>query len=135
MPGGDAVDPGVGGLGDPRDGGVPGDLGELGPGDSGEHLLGLVKTRQTIEELRKLRGQALVGFMMNTKWYARENDLIGGWCVVPLDLPPSSGIWEIADFIDERAARHIAWLHNAWLARRREHWAGLPDLPPEEQDH
>jgi len=100
---------------------------ELGPGDNGQYLLGVVAARQQVEELRKLRGEALVGFMMNTKWYARENDLIGGWCVVPLDLPPSSGVFEIANFIDERAARHIAWLHNRWLSQRTRGWAGLPD--------
>jgi hypothetical protein len=88
-------------------------------GDTGEYLLGLVKVRQSVEDLRKLRGEALVGYMMNTTWYARADDLIGGWCVVPLDLPPSSGVFEIANFVEERAARHIAWLHNRWLSERR----------------
>jgi hypothetical protein len=88
--------------------------------------LGLVKAGQAVEGLRKLRGEALIGFMMNTAWYAQPNDLIGGWCVVPLDLPPSSGVFTIADFTDERAARHIAWLHNAWLAERRKSWGPLP---------
>lgn len=67
--------------------------------------------------------------MMNTQWFARENDLIGGWCVVPIDLPPSSGVWTIANFIDERSARHIAWLHNQWLQSRRQNWGGQLAIP------
>lgn len=53
--------------------------------------------------------------IMTNKWYAYENDLIGGWCVMPIDAPPSSGIFDVADFIDEDAAKHIAELHNYWL--------------------
>lgn len=53
--------------------------------------------------------------VMTNKWYARENDTIGGWCVMPIDAPPSSGIFDVADFTTEDAARHIAKLHNDWL--------------------
>lgn len=104
-------------------------------GDTGEYLMGLVRARQAVEKLRELRGDALVGYIMNADWYAQPDDLIGGWCVVPLDLPPSSGVFTIADFIDERAARHIAWLHNRWLSERRVLRGGLPDLPAGEKDH
>jgi hypothetical protein len=49
-------------------------------------------------------------------WYARPNDLIGGWCVMPSGEPPSSGGPEVADFCTEGIARHVAELHNASLA-------------------
>jgi hypothetical protein len=129
VPAGDSVGLGVDDPGDRGGRGVPGDLGGLGEGDSGEYLLGLVKARTAVEGLRQLRGEALLGFLMNSEWFARENDLIGGWCIVPMDMPPSSGVVTIADFIDERAARHIAWLHNRFLSERRVGWGGLPLEP------
>jgi hypothetical protein len=49
------------------------------------------------------------------RWYARENDLIGGWCVMPLDEPPSYGVGEVADFTTRELAEHVAALHNTWL--------------------
>lgn len=104
---------------------------DLGPGDQGDYLLSLVRVRQEIETLRQLRGEALIGYMMNCKWFAQEDDLIGGWCVVPIEQPPSSGVFTIANFMDERSARHIAWLHNQWNQTRRQGHAGLPDLPPD----
>lgn len=49
-------------------------------------------------------------------WYAQPNDLIGGWCVMPVDATPGvSNMPEVADFTTEQAARHIAFLHNQWL--------------------
>lgn len=48
-------------------------------------------------------------------WYARPDDLIGGWCVMPRNLPPSSGWPPPAEFLDEGLARHVAELHNRWL--------------------
>jgi len=52
---------------------------------------------------------------LNTPWFARENDLIGGWCVMPVDEPPSLGVPEVADFTTQELAEHIAELHNQWL--------------------
>lgn len=49
------------------------------------------------------------------RWYVRANDTIGGWAIMPMDEPPSSGCLEIADFVSEEHARHIAALHNYWL--------------------
>lgn len=47
------------------------------------------------------------------RWYAQPNDLIGGWCVMPVDLPPSSGCWQVADFIGgQEMAEYVAELHN-----------------------
>ena len=41
-------------------------------------------------------------------WFARPNDLIGGWCVRTADTPPSEGPGEVADFIREEDARLVA---------------------------
>lgn len=49
------------------------------------------------------------------RWFARPNDLIGGWCVMPVDEPPSQGVPEVADFTTRELAEHIAQLHNDWL--------------------
>lgn len=56
--------------------------------------------------------------VLNRAWYVRENDLIGGWCVMPVDLPPSSGVYEVADFVSRSVAEHIVELHNTWVATR-----------------
>lgn len=48
-------------------------------------------------------------------WYPREDDMIGGWCVMPIDEPPSQGTPAVASFIDQKTAEHIAELHNNWL--------------------
>lgn len=60
---------------------------------------------------------------LRVRWYAHENDLIGGWAVMNVDKPPSecdadAGERDVADFTNERTARHIADLHNAWLAQQ-----------------
>lgn len=70
-------------------------------------------------EFVKARGKAIVNTgYLNYKWYVRENDLIGGWCVMPLDEPPSYGVAEVADFLTKECADHIAELHNEWLERK-----------------
>lgn len=75
-------------------------------------------TDDEIERLRQLRGEELVTEVMFRKWYVQLNDLIGGWCIMPIDQPPSSGCFEIADFLSRSHAQHIAELHNAWLDGR-----------------
>jgi hypothetical protein len=57
---------------------------------------------------------------LNYRWYVHENDLIGGWCVMPIDEPPSYGIAEVADFLTKECADHIAELHNNWLDTREQ---------------
>jgi len=59
--------------------------------------------------------QAWEASTLAAPWYPRPNDLIGGWCVMPSNEPPSSGGPEVADFCTERLARYIAELHNASL--------------------
>lgn len=51
-------------------------------------------------------------------WFARENDIIGGWCVMPVDEPPSLGVPEVANYTTRELAEHIASLHNRWLGVR-----------------
>lgn len=53
-------------------------------------------------------------------WYAQADDTIGGWCVTNVNKPPSKHIiqnneFNVAQFISEAMARHIAYLHNSWL--------------------
>lgn len=52
---------------------------------------------------------------LSHRWFARENDIIGGWCVTPVDEPPSHGVTEVASFTSKELADHIAFLHNQWL--------------------
>lgn len=54
---------------------------------------------------------------LNVRWRAQPDDLIGGWCVTPSadKRSPAEGAVSIADFCHERAATHIAQLHNNWL--------------------
>ena len=62
---------------------------------------------------------ALTAAQLAATWYARPDDLIGGWCVMPSDEPPSSGPPEVASFASETVAQHIADLHNGWLETLR----------------
>ena len=57
---------------------------------------------------------------MNVRWRAQEDNLIGGWCITAESDPrtPADGALQIADFCRELEAKHIADLHNEWLAIR-----------------
>lgn len=66
-------------------------------------------------ELVKLRGDELIAALLNRIWYAKPDDLIGGWCVMPVDESPSGGCVEVASFLSEELARHIVALHNTLL--------------------
>lgn len=74
------------------------------------------QTGSTAHDGRRAAMQAWEASTLAATWYAQPNDLIGGWCVMASDEPPSSGGPEVADFSTERLARHIAELHNASLA-------------------
>lgn len=69
----------------------------------------------TVDDWSVLRGADLEDAMLTSRWYAHPNDLVGGWCVTFVDLPPSQGAPSVADFLSERAAQHIVDLHNATL--------------------
>jgi hypothetical protein len=67
---------------------------------------------------------------MFAPWYAVANDMIGGWCVVSRHpAPPSTGNIEVASFIDELFAIHIAALHNTWLTEAKK-TGTLPPVKP-----
>jgi hypothetical protein len=54
--------------------------------------------------------------VMQSRWEAQPNDIIGAWCVTVRGAgPPSRGVPEIADFMHQEVAEHIAELHNASL--------------------
>lgn len=58
--------------------------------------------------------------VLNTKWFPKPNDVIGGWCVMDVDETPSTARRaEVADFIDYPIAKHIADLHNAHLEEKK----------------
>lgn len=62
---------------------------------------------------------------MSETWYAKPDDLVGGWCVMNVDLTPGEisdrgVLWArennalyIAGFTNEKNAKMIAALHNA----------------------
>lgn len=57
---------------------------------------------------------------MSQLWYARPDDVVGGWAVMNADVPPSEisradDIWQVGHWLSEEAAEHVAWLHNAYL--------------------
>jgi hypothetical protein len=64
----------------------------------------------------KERGKAIVntGYLYY-RWFVVKNDMIGGWCVMPLDEPPSYGVAPVAEFLSRECADHVAQLHNTWL--------------------
>ncbi len=59
--------------------------------------------------------------VLSQRWFPHEDDLIGGWCVMTADTPPSLarhelGQVEVGNFLGEDVARHVAELHNAALS-------------------
>jgi hypothetical protein len=58
--------------------------------------------------------------VLNERWYAHPDDLVGGWCVMNRDFPPSRlnrhtdpDGREVGNFLSEAIARHVVELHNA----------------------
>jgi hypothetical protein len=83
--------------------------------------------------------------MIGTYWYAKPDDLIGGWCVMRSDMTPQEfSLWivdqkklnpnmshdewlqlhrehgQVACFVDDDDAREIAALHNEEVARMQD---------------
>jgi len=46
-------------------------------------------------------------------WFAHENDLIGGWCVMGEDKPPSESKADVADFTAQDDAILLSTFRNA----------------------
>lgn len=67
-----------------------------------------------------MRGDALCKYLEQIPWYVMPNDLIGGWCIMPLPLTPGvAAIPEVADFLSQRNAQYMVSLHNANLLEGR----------------
>lgn len=64
---------------------------------------------------RTLRGEALLTAFLDSRWYPMPDDLIGGWCIMPLPHPPSMNIPPIGEFLSQPIAEHVAELHNTRL--------------------
>ncbi len=46
------------------------------------------------------------------RWYVRANDLVGGFCVMATDAPPSQSYMVVADMCGKPEAIRIVTLHN-----------------------
>lgn len=66
-----------------------------------------------------IEGMSKVGFL-NYIWHVREDDLIGGWCIMPVDEPPSWGMIAVGEFLTREIAEHVVSLHNQWLVEQIE---------------
>lgn len=72
------------------------------------------------------KGVTGAGGSLDKTWFAHPNDLIGGWSVMNCDRRLGEINWddnpnqdhEVASFTEEQDARHIARLHNEWLANK-----------------
>ena len=54
--------------------------------------------------------------VMGAEWFAVPDYLPGYWAVSTADAPLDSGLGlDIATFVNEDVARHVAALHNVWL--------------------
>lgn len=73
--------------------------------------------KEDIEYLGSLDVKQLEQELLVRRWYSHPNDLIGGYCVMPVDAPPSSGCFSIADFMTESWTAHIVQLHNSTIDR------------------
>ena len=69
--------------------------------------------------LWRLGPAGLEEYIKDNAWFVEGDDLIGGWVIVPLPFPPSTGNVGIANFVHEDIARHIVDLHNQWLRDRK----------------
>ncbi len=64
--------------------------------------------------------QEAVYDLLNQRWYANIENLVGGWCVTNVDKAASEIDYRIgdvllADCVNEDIAQHIVELHNATL--------------------
>ena len=58
--------------------------------------------------------------IVRAEWRAQEDETIGGWCITDAAIPgtPADGNPQIASFVHETVARHMAAVHNVWLANQ-----------------
>lgn len=67
--------------------------------------------------LNSLGADAMEKELLRRKWYVYPNARADGYCIMPVDAPPSSGCFSITNLSSESAAVHIAQSHNSSIAR------------------
>ncbi|HEY6115944.1 MAG TPA: hypothetical protein VI172_08300 [Candidatus Dormibacteraeota bacterium] len=72
-------------------------------------------TPDSLDEWRALRGDELVQAMLGRRWWACEDDTIGGWAICITGDPPSAGYPTVGGFLSQALAEHIVRLHNVSL--------------------
>jgi hypothetical protein len=95
----------------------PPDLWGLTITDRGRAALDLAEQEEEREDTMRYATPREIPreYLLGSVWHPGPNDLTGGWCVTDRPERPSLGAVEIADFISEETANHIAGLHNRWL--------------------
>jgi hypothetical protein len=65
----------------------------------------------TLSTLKTLEGKSTPA-----KWFAVQNDLVGGWMIATADKPASEhrGEYAVADFLTREDAEFLCALRNAW---------------------
>lgn len=51
-------------------------------------------------------------------WYAKVEDMVGGWCIGTTDITPANGGDIVCDMMTEETARHVVKIHNEWLYKQ-----------------
>ena len=59
-------------------------------------------------------------------WYAKPNDVVGGWSIMPVDETPSQGGWEVGTFLTREVAEHLTFLHNYRIGVQRDRAVAPP---------
>ena len=67
------------------------------------------------DEQRLAEIRALAETLPAAPWFAKPDDLVGGWCVTTDDRTPAEGARTLASFTSEAAARFIAIARNELL--------------------
>jgi transcriptional regulator with XRE-family HTH domain len=66
--------------------------------------------------LKSLTPEQLERELNGRRWYVHPDDVVGvGFCVMPIDAPPSFGCFPIAQFADESDAVYVVNSHNSLL--------------------
>lgn len=76
------------------------------------------KETELLERLKK--SSNLQAEYEKLEWFVKRNDLIGGYCIMAINLYPSCGLPEVADFISKSIAEHVVKIHNDWLVYQHE---------------
>jgi hypothetical protein len=71
-------------------------------------------------ELAAADGAQIEDVLLRSEWFAVPDDTVGGWAVANAPVPVSAhsrdvGVTTIGDFLTERVARHVVYLHNRAL--------------------